>query len=681
MKHSIIIPSAFAKWESILKPCLESIKLNTNMEEAEVIVVANGCTDNTAVAAHEMGCEVVLYADPIGFPRAVNAGINVATGDFLVVLNNDVIIYASNWLDLLTAPFADPTVGITGPMKERSQVINQEFILFFCACISRKVIDKIGLLDEIFSPGYSEDIDFCRRAADAGFKIVQVPDESHNYYAPSRRTGNFPIYHVGNETFKDVPDANLIHRNHAIIVERYGVKDMSIAKAQAIDGMMMDTELTWLSERAKEAKTIIELGSWIGRSTRALADNMAEDAVLYAVDTFAGSRAEKIGYQSVVSQMDGDFVCWHFTKNLWDHIEKGRVRPIRMHGRHAAQMFREHGLKADLIFIDAGHCYDEVKEDITNFLPLLTKDGIICGHDFHQPAWPEVTTAVNELFPQAECPVGTTIFFVRSPPQPSPPTPRIFDCFTFFNELDLLEIRLEELWDTVHRFILVEANQTHQGRPKPFYFERVMAKFEKYLSKISHVTVVFPDFGSDNWGRERFQRDQIMRALSVEARDNDYAIISDIDEIPRASVVREAVDQMIDQPVQIRALNMLFFAYYLNCQCEHSWYEGKIARVSEIKRLTPCGVRYAPLVPTIENAGWHFSYIGGVERVLEKLQSFAHQEFNTPEFIDSVKVSEKMIASKDLFDRPEEKFRRIGLDGKMPRYVTDHMDKFAALCA
>jgi beta-1,4-mannosyl-glycoprotein beta-1,4-N-acetylglucosaminyltransferase len=681
MKYSIIIPSAFNKAESLLKPCLESIRRNTDMTDTEVIVVANGCTDDTVEQVSKFGWLAVPFQEPIGFPKAVNAGIRAARGEYLIVLNNDIVIQAPNWIQLLTAPFADPTVGVTGPMKERSTHIDQDFILFFCACISRRVIDKIGLLDEIFSPGYSEDIDFCCRAERAGFKIVQVPDESHDYYGPNRRTGNFPIYHAGNETFRDVPDPDLIHRNHAIIMQRYGKKDPEIAKAQEIDGMMGDAELRWLAKEAKKAKVIIELGSWIGRSARALADNMPEDAVLYCVDTWLGSEAEKQGYMGVVAQMDGDFACYHFTKNLFDHIVRGRVRPIRMHGRNAAQMFREQGLKADLIFIDAGHIYHEIKEDVACFLPVLAKDGIICGHDFNQPVWPDVTKAVTEDFPQVQCEQGTTIWYVESPPIPEPPPPKIFDCFTFFNELDLLEVRLEEMWDTVDRFIMVEADQTHRGKPKPFYFEAAKPRFQKYLSKISYVTTTFPDYGWDDWAREHYQRDAIMRALTVEARDTDYAIISDIDEIPKAATIRRTVKEMQTSGDPIRSLNMRFFVYYLNCQCEHSWYEGRIATVAEIKLRTPCGVRYSPPQPKVEDAGWHFSYLGGVEKVLEKLQSFAHRELDQPEFTDPNKIAERIRDSKDLFGRDEEKFRKIQINGQLPQYILNNMEKFASLCA
>jgi glycosyltransferase involved in cell wall biosynthesis len=646
-KYSIIIPTAFAKWESILKPCLESIKLNTNMDESEVIVVANGCTDNTAVAAHEMGCEVVLYADPIGFPRAVNAGINVATGDFLVVLNNDVIIYAKNWLDLLTAPFADPTVGITGPMKERSQVINQEFILFFCACISRKVIDKIGLLDEIFSPGYSEDIDFCRRAADAGFKIVQVPDESHNYYAPSRRTGNFPIYHAGNETFKDVPDANLIHRNHAIIAERYGSK-INIVNAQKLGEFVMDTELTWLARQAQKSKIVVEIGSWFGKTATAIADNLPDESVLYCIDTWKGSKVEQDNNHIQARDMDGDFAFDQFARNLWPHIASGKLRPLRMYGVHGAKLLRDKGIKADLVFIDAGHTYEEVKEDIHTFAPLVKEGGLMAGHDYGDNGfnpWPGVAQAVNEVLKDNFWREHATTFWITQNP---PVRPRaIFDCMMFNNEYDILEKHLKTMWDVIDRFIVIEATITHSGKPKPLNFNSNIARFEKYLSKITYLVVEdSPPFNGNEdsaWIIERHQRDAMMRALT-DCHDDDLIVVGDCDEIPNPQAVKNFTGDLA-------ALSMDLFLFDHKVKAIDKWRHAKILTYQNLKKIGASNARYLNNIPDVVQGGQHLSWFGGVDAIIEKIHNTAHRNIDTDRFTDRAHIQNCIDKGLDLFDR------------------------------
>lgn len=113
--------------------------------------------------------------------------------------------------------------------------------------------------------------------------------------------------------------------------------------------------------------------------------------------------------------------------------------------------------------------------------------------------------------------------------------PKVYDCFTFFNELDLLEIRLNELDPVVDRFVLVEATVTQRGQPKSLFFRENRERFTKFLPKIEHVVVedmpAGPQTKSNNWKRENFQRRAIMRGLAS-AQADDFVLISDLDEIP-----------------------------------------------------------------------------------------------------------------------------------------------------
>ena len=89
---------------------------------------------------------------------------------------------------------------------------------------------------------------------------------------------------------------------------------------------------------------------------------------------------------------------------------------------------------------------------------------------------------------------------------------KIFDCFTFYNELDLLQIRLEELYDVVNHFVLVEATTTFTNRPKEMLFKQNRARYSKYLDKIIYVPVELP--GSSNaWDNERAQRNAILQEI------------------------------------------------------------------------------------------------------------------------------------------------------------------------
>lgn len=112
----------------------------------------------------------------------------------------------------------------------------------------------------------------------------------------------------------------------------------------------------------------------------------------------------------------------------------------------------------------------------------------------------------------------------------------IYDCFTFFNELELLELRLNELAGIVDKFVLVEATQTHTNQLKPLYFQENRARFSAFRDKIIHVVVDDLPVSKDAWVPENFQRNAIARGL-VNCQPDDFILVSDLDEkIGRAHV-------------------------------------------------------------------------------------------------------------------------------------------------
>ena len=306
---SIVIPTCKSK---NLLPCLTSIREYT--DDVEIIVVANGYDGEIP-----MGVIPILFKEMIGYPKAINAGIRQARGEFIVLLNDDTILLPqpkNQWIELLREPFKDPDMAITGPWMMHNTEIQRDFICFFCCMIRKSVLDTIDDLDAAtFGAGYSEDVDWCCRAVDAGYKMAQVPTSDSVPYDGKLGVGQFPIYHAGNQTFKDHPDADLIHRNHAILRERYG--GVLISNAQKLGEWMSDPELTWFAQQAKKSKVVIELGSWFGKSSTAIADNLPQDGVLYCIDTWAGSTVEKDTNHIQAREIDGDFVYIEFCRNLW----------------------------------------------------------------------------------------------------------------------------------------------------------------------------------------------------------------------------------------------------------------------------------------------------------------------------------------------------------------------------
>jgi len=218
----------------------------------------------------------------------------------------------------------------------------------------------------------------------------------------------------------------------------------------------------------------------------------------------------------------------------------------------------------------------------------------------------------------------------------------IYDCFPFFNELDIIEIRFKELYNVVDRFVVAESQLTHSGQPKPLYFYENKARFAPFMDKIIHVVADDPireEEGWDmNWTRERNQRNAMYRVLQPRCQDDDIIITTDADEIYDANMI-EQLKQIGDG---FTSLEMRSSWYYLNMICEPRWIQGKALRFKSLRDKfngNLSKVRVSGVEDVINNCGWHMSYMGGYEKVKQKLQSFAHQEFNKPEIINDQHIA------------------------------------------
>lgn len=224
MRVSIVIPAY--RPVALLSACLSAICRNTTLSDLEVIVVCNGSDEPSASTVIGTGAPFKLYwtEEAIGFTKAANIGFRLATGDFVVVLNTDahLLDYApkDQWLNRLLAPFADPTVGVTGLGFMGSRF--GTYAPFYCTGIRRSLFDKIGYLDERFSPGYGEDADFCYRVRQAGFELVQV-DNATPVADNSSTVTDFPIWHAGEQSFMDKEKRQMyVENGHRILEEKWG---------------------------------------------------------------------------------------------------------------------------------------------------------------------------------------------------------------------------------------------------------------------------------------------------------------------------------------------------------------------------------------------------------------------------------------------------------------------------
>jgi predicted O-methyltransferase YrrM len=180
---------------------------------------------------------------------------------------------------------------------------------------------------------------------------------------------------------------------------------VNIKNALATEGWMKTAVLEWLAEKASKLRTIAEIGSWIGRSTTAMADNMEGSGLILAVDTWSGSEE----HESFLADKPPDFVYGIFCKNLKKYMDSGRVCPVHLPSVEAARVFQAIGYAGfDMVFMDAAHDYENVKADIQAWKPLVKPGGLLCGHDWGHPP---IVQAVGELLGTPK--TSSTIWYAR----------------------------------------------------------------------------------------------------------------------------------------------------------------------------------------------------------------------------------------------------------------------------
>lgn len=164
---------------------------------------------------------------------------------------------------------------------------------------------------------------------------------------------------------------------------------IDLSAALAIQGWTSESELTWLAEQASKQKTILEVGSWRGRSICAMASNTSGRC--WAVDTWAGTQGE---HDRFFSDQDPDWLYREFLENT-RHL--ANVTPIRGVSWEVAETLGP--ILFDMIFIDGDHAYEAVKRDLIAWIPRLKRGGLLVGHDLDRGR-PGVQRALNEVLPR-----------------------------------------------------------------------------------------------------------------------------------------------------------------------------------------------------------------------------------------------------------------------------------------
>ena len=276
--------------------------------------------------------------------------------------------------------------------------------------------------------------------------------------------------------------------------------------------------------------------------------------------------------------------------------------------------------------------------------------------------------------------------------------PKIYDCFPFFNEFDILEIRLNELADVVDHFVLVESTQTFRGLSKPLYFEQNKERFAAFLHKIIHVVVHDMPAGGeaepDRWRRENFQRQLILRGLE-DARWFDWIVVSDADEIPNRDALKSIVMRNSYAPTRYTlAMSIHFYLLDLKHK-EQIWTHPRVARRIFLKDLNQFRLfgepwitpRHQPkrLAKTIEyfrspmrwktvpDAGWHLTFMNGEQAIVEKLRHYPHVGRDE----DNTTARARQTIEQAL---NSEQFELVNID-QLPHHVQQNAGKYAHLMA
>jgi len=255
---------------------------------------------------------------------------------------------------------------------------------------------------------------------------------------------------------------------------------------------------------------------------------------------------------------------------------------------------------------------------------------------------------------------------------------KIFDCFMYHNEDLMLDIRLNTLSKYVDHFILVESMYDHQGNKKRLNFN--FDNFRSYKDKITYLVIEkFPE-NMSSWDRENYQRDYLINGLTKADLD-DYVLISDVDEIPdltKFELVKNFKYSVFKQKMYYYKINLLN-------KTEPIWYGSKICKKRYIKspqwlrdqkiKKVPFWKFYKERWNVIENGGWHFSFLMSASEIKEKLDSYAHSEYNNKKFNDLDKINNAIHQKVDLFDRPIN-FEKIRFDDTFPEYIYKNKEKF-----
>jgi len=264
---------------------------------------------------------------------------------------------------------------------------------------------------------------------------------------------------------------------------------------------------------------------------------------------------------------------------------------------------------------------------------------------------------------------------------------KIYDCFSYWDEDLLLDLRLNILNDYVDYFVIVEGNKTWQNNSKKLRFD--IQKFSKFKNKIIYIPAEDMPDGNNPYLRENFQRNCITRGLKKSSPD-DLILISDLDEIPNPKVLDKFKLNM-----KFAVFKQMHFYYKFNMHSTVNpfWYGSRICVKKYLKSpqwLRDLKFKKRPfwridkfrLNNIIENGGWHFCNLKSPDELLYKYQNLC--ETNDPyifnekidlKYLDVEEIKKKIILGDDIIGR-NEKYKVIEINENFPDFIKKNKDKY-----
>jgi len=265
---------------------------------------------------------------------------------------------------------------------------------------------------------------------------------------------------------------------------------------------------------------------------------------------------------------------------------------------------------------------------------------------------------------------------------------KIIDCFPFFNELDILRMRLELLSEHVDKFLICESDVTHSGEKKPFYYEENKDAFKKWENQIVHLKYC-PDLSGLDFSRpEKFDKTHAAWQLETGQRnymsdylrslqEHSYAIVSDVDEFWNPKKLSDLIDAANENGAVRIGMDLHYF--YMNCKGigpgNSKWASAYCISSKLIEKYSDLSqIRVNAKLKIYPDCGWHFSYLGNVDSIIKKIESMAHQELNMNQNKDAEHLFQCLSHGFDPYKRADHLYAFFTVDS-FPKVIADLMRK------